>query len=67
MKLVRYGNAGSELPGILDQEGNIRSLAAHVKDIDGPSLSTDALQKIRDIDPGTLPLVEGTPKIGSLY
>ncbi len=65
MKLLRYGPVGQEKPGILDQEGNIRDLSAHVKDINGIALDDAILNKLRDIDPKSLPLVEGSPRIGA--
>jgi ureidoglycolate lyase len=64
MKLLRYGPAGAERPGLLDANGDIRCLAAIVRDIDGFALSDAALAMVRDIDPGTLPKVEGSPRIG---
>ncbi|WP_116091689.1 fumarylacetoacetate hydrolase family protein [Sphingomonas crusticola] len=57
MKLLRYGPKGQEKPGLLDQAGRIRSLAAHVTDIDGALLAT-GLGQLREIDVETLPIVE---------
>jgi 2-keto-4-pentenoate hydratase/2-oxohepta-3-ene-1,7-dioic acid hydratase in catechol pathway len=62
MKLLRYGPQGQEKPGLLDAKGQIRDLSAHVADIGGAAL-TD-LDHLRAIDPESLPLVEGTPRIG---
>ena len=56
MKLLRYGAKGQEKPGILDADGNIRSLAGIVKDIDGGVLAD--LSAIRAADIATLPVVE---------
>lgn len=64
MKLLRYGQAGQEKPGLLDSDGNIRALDGVVADIDGDALSPEGLDRIRRIDPATLPLVEGDPRIG---
>lgn len=64
MKLVRYGAAGSEKPGILDDYNNLRDLSAHVEDITGATLSTESLERLRALDPAKLPLVEGEPRIG---
>ena len=64
MKLVRYGDAGAEKPGLVDGDGNIRDLSAHVSDIAGDALSDESFAKLRNIDPSTLPLVEGTPRFG---
>ncbi|WP_343560615.1 fumarylacetoacetate hydrolase family protein [Kiloniella sp. b19] len=65
MKLLRYGPAGQEKPGLLDNDGNIRDLSAHLADIDGPALEEDSLNKLKALDPQSLPLVEGTPRLGS--
>ena len=64
MKLVRYGLRGQEKPGMLDAAGRLRDLSAHVADIAGEALSPVALDKLRAIDPESLPLVEGEPRIG---
>ena len=65
MKLLRYGPVGQEKPGILDADGRIRDLSAHVADIDGAALTPEGLAKIAAIDVGSLPLVEGEPRIGA--
>lgn len=62
MKLLRYGPAGAEKPGILDTAGRIRDLSDHVADIAGPLLAN--LSPLRALDPQALPLVEGNPRIG---
>jgi len=59
MKLLRYGPRGAEKPGILDAEGRIRDLTGLV-----PDLTVDVIERIRAIDPATLPLVEGNPRLG---
>ncbi len=64
MKLLRYGPPGQEKPGMLDAEGRIRDLSAHVDDIAGAALLPDGLDRLRAIDPATLPLVEGNPRLG---
>jgi ureidoglycolate lyase len=64
MKLLRYGPAGAEKPGMLDQDGAIRCLAGVVRDIDGFALSPASLKMLAGIDPMTLPRVEGNPRIG---
>ncbi len=62
MKLLRYGPQGQEKPGLLDAKGQIRDLSAHVADVGGAAL-TD-LDRLRALDPESLPLVQGTPRIG---
>ena len=64
MKLLRYGPAGAEKPGVLDRDGAIRCLAGVVRDIDGFALSQASLRMLAGIDPMTLPRVEGNPRIG---
>lgn len=64
MKLLRYGEAGAERPGLLDAEGTIRDLSGHVPDIGGPALDPDSLAALGRLDPGSLPAVPGTPRIG---
>ena len=47
MKLVRFGEAGKERPGVLDKDGHVRDLSAHVKDISGDVLSDDGSEADR--------------------
>ncbi|MCI1006996.1 ureidoglycolate lyase [Herbaspirillum sp. C7C8] len=65
MKLLRYGPVGQEKPGILDQSGKIRDLSAHLKDVNGAVLDDASLEKIRQLDINSLPVVEGSPRIGA--
>ena len=65
MKLLRYGNAGSEKPGILDADGNIRDLSQHVGDIAGAALTPEGLAKIAALDVNSLPMVDGNPRLGA--
>ena len=64
MKLLRFGAKGQEQPGLLDRDGNVRSLAGIVKDIAGETLSPASLERLRTVDVSTLPLVEGRPRLG---
>ena len=64
MKLLRYGDRGSEKPGMLDAHGTIRDLSAHVSDIDGSILGADSLAKLAAIDASSLPSVGGAPRVG---
>jgi 2-keto-4-pentenoate hydratase/2-oxohepta-3-ene-1,7-dioic acid hydratase in catechol pathway len=64
MKLLRYGEAGRERPGVLDSAGRIRDLSGHVPDIAGSALSPDSLATLASIDLESLPLVQGNPRIG---
>ncbi|NCO22151.1 MAG: fumarylacetoacetate hydrolase family protein [Rhodobacterales bacterium] len=64
MKLVRYGASGAEAPGLIDADGVLRDLSGHVADISGEALSDAGLEKIRALDPATLEVVAGSPRIG---
>ncbi|MGH7038862.1 MAG: fumarylacetoacetate hydrolase family protein [Stellaceae bacterium] len=64
MKLLRYGPAGQEKPGLLDRDGKIRDLSGTVRDIDGEALAPAALDRLRRLDPLSLPLVPGNPRLG---
>ena len=64
MKLLRYGDAGAEKPGMLDADGTLRDLSGVVDDIAGDVLSDEGLAKLRAIDPASLPKVEGNPRLG---
>jgi len=65
MKLLRYGEKGQERPALLDNDGQLRDLSAVVADIAGQTLSPESIARLQDIDPSTLPLVEGSPRIGA--
>ncbi|MEJ6397470.1 fumarylacetoacetate hydrolase family protein [Yoonia sp. 208BN28-4] len=65
MKLVRYGEAGQEKPGMIDASGALRDLTGHVGDINGTALGDDVLDRLRAIDPDTLPEVAGNPRLGA--
>jgi 2,4-didehydro-3-deoxy-L-rhamnonate hydrolase len=65
MKLVRVGAPGAEKPGLVDAQGAVRDLSAHIKDITGDTLSPASLDKLRVIDPGSLPLAPKGARFGS--
>lgn len=64
IKLVRYGAAGDERPGIIDAQGQIRDLSAHIDDITPATLSDAALEEIAQIPLSELPVVQGNPRLG---
>ena len=64
MKLCRVGEAGNERPAMIDAEGGIRDLSGHVGDIDSGAISSDALSRLAQIDPASLPLIEGPVRYG---
>ena len=63
MKLLRYGEIGAEKTGMLDAEGNVRDLSAHLPDLSGAALAT--LDELRGIDPAQLPLVAAPGRVGA--
>lgn len=65
MKLLRYGPAGKEKPGLLDDDGNVRDLSKVIADITPDVLSPKGLAAIRKRDPKRLPIVKGRPRIGA--
>ena len=65
MKLLRYGPAGAEKPGVLDASGAIRDLSGVVRDIDGFALSDASLKMLAGLDLASLPKVDGNPRIGA--
>jgi 2-keto-4-pentenoate hydratase/2-oxohepta-3-ene-1,7-dioic acid hydratase in catechol pathway len=64
MKLLRYGPAGQEKPGLVDHGGTIRDLSGIVGDLDGAALAPAVLDRLRRTDPATLPPVAGNPRLG---
>ena len=65
MKLVRYGDAGREKPGMLDARGVLRDLSQIVDDIAGDALTNESLDRLRGLDPDALLKVAGTPRLGA--
>jgi len=65
MKLVRYGPAGKEKPGLIDADGKLRDLSKKIKDIDGSTLAPAVLATLKKLDTKKLPLVKGKPRLGS--
>ncbi|MDG2393182.1 MAG: fumarylacetoacetate hydrolase family protein [Thalassotalea sp.] len=66
MKLLRVGDLGQEKPAILDSEGVIRDLSAHVADIDGDFFAQDNQQKIADLDLNSLPILDSNLRKGAI-
>ena len=64
MKLVRFGDAGQEQPGLIDSNGAVRDLSDVVKDLTPDTLGIQQLQKLKDIDPQSLPLVPAGVRMG---
>jgi 2-keto-4-pentenoate hydratase/2-oxohepta-3-ene-1,7-dioic acid hydratase in catechol pathway len=64
MKLLRYGPRGKEKPGLLDSDGNIRSLEGQIDDLAGDALSDASMDKLRRLDAKKLPRVDAGVRIG---
>jgi 2-keto-4-pentenoate hydratase/2-oxohepta-3-ene-1,7-dioic acid hydratase in catechol pathway len=67
MKLLRYGPAGFEKPGLLDSSGAIRDLSGVVDHVTSEHLSDKGLAKLAKIKPESLPKVDGSPRLGVPY
>jgi len=64
VKLVRYGRAGAEKPGVLDAGGTLRDLSHVVEDITPEILSPAGLKRLRAVKVDRLPVVRGRPRLG---
>jgi 2,4-didehydro-3-deoxy-L-rhamnonate hydrolase len=64
MKLVRFGPAGQEKPGLVDADGQIRDLSTHVRDLAGDELSAQSLARLRGLDPASLPAAPAGTRLG---
>jgi 2-keto-4-pentenoate hydratase/2-oxohepta-3-ene-1,7-dioic acid hydratase in catechol pathway len=64
MKLARFGAPGSEKPGLIDAEGQLRDLSGHLSDITNSHLSDEALARIASIEPKSLQVIEGKVRFG---
>jgi 2-keto-4-pentenoate hydratase/2-oxohepta-3-ene-1,7-dioic acid hydratase in catechol pathway len=65
MKLLRYGEKGQERPALLDADGRLRDLSAHISDVAGDVLLPQNLARLQELDPASLPLVPGNPRLGA--
>ena len=64
MKLIRYGAKGKELPGIIDNDGKLRSLAGLVNEESEQFFSDKGLAELGRMNLSKLPLVPGKPRFG---
>ncbi|MDR7151369.1 2,4-diketo-3-deoxy-L-fuconate hydrolase [Hydrogenophaga palleronii] len=62
MKLLRYGPARQEKPGLLDAQGRVRDLSGVIADVAGAALLPESLARLRSLNIDSLPLVAGTPQ-----
>jgi 2-keto-4-pentenoate hydratase/2-oxohepta-3-ene-1,7-dioic acid hydratase in catechol pathway len=67
MKLLRYGPVGSEKPGCLDRDGNLRDLAGVLTDITALTLEPGRLESLRAVDLSSLPIVDAPERLGTPY
>ena len=61
MKFLRYGPAGQEKPGLIDDDGKIRDLSAVIPDLAGSSLLPETMERLMALDINSLPIVQGAP------
>jgi 2,4-diketo-3-deoxy-L-fuconate hydrolase len=64
MKLCRYGIPGRERPGLVDGQGRIRDLSAHIRDIGPNEISASGIADLMKLNVSDLPLIDGTPRLG---
>ena len=65
MKLLRYGPVGAERPAVIDKDGHVRDLSAHIHDVTPEVLSEEGLAAIAALDPAFLPIVDfSTVRLG---
>jgi len=64
MKLCRVGTPGQERPALVDADGILRDLSAHIRDLDAVAISPEGLERLRVIDPASLPQISGEPRYG---
>jgi 2-keto-4-pentenoate hydratase/2-oxohepta-3-ene-1,7-dioic acid hydratase in catechol pathway len=63
MKLMRYGAKGAEKPALVDDQGQVRDLSGVLADITAHTLTPKGLDRLRALDPSTLPLVDKPGRI----
>ncbi len=64
MKLVRYGRPGQEKPGLIDAQGQLRSLVGVIEDVSPQNLSDTMIRRLSKIDTNKLPVVRGKQRMG---
>jgi len=64
VKLLRYGAAGEEKPGLLDDGGRLRDLSDRISDFSPETLAPERLHALTELDASTLPQVDGSPRLG---
>jgi 2-keto-4-pentenoate hydratase/2-oxohepta-3-ene-1,7-dioic acid hydratase in catechol pathway len=64
MKLVRFGEAGRERPGLIDADGALRDLSSVLPELDGAALAPASLARLRALDPTVLPALPSGTRLG---
>lgn len=64
MKLVRFGQKGSEKPGLLDDTHGLRDLSGQISDLAGEALHPKSIEKLKGLDPSSLPEVDVNTRLG---
>lgn len=64
MKLVRFGEAGAERPGLIDGDGGLRDLSGEIDEVTPAVLAPASMARLAGLDAAALPLVEGAPRLG---
>ncbi|EKF42137.1 fumarylacetoacetate hydrolase [Nitratireductor indicus C115] len=64
MKLVRFGAAGAEKPGLIDGDGDLRDLSNHIADIAGETLSPEGLAALAALNASSLPRIAEKQRLG---
>ncbi len=65
MKLLRIGEKGREKPAALDNNGKIRDISSHIKDLNPSALNFETISKIQNIDLSSLPEISSSGRIGA--
>ena len=65
MKLCRIGKIGKEKPAVLDNDGKIRDISSHVKDLNPNHLNFNTISKLQSADLSSLPELSSSERIGS--
>ena len=65
MRLVRYGEPGSEKPGLIDAENHLRDLSNEIEDLAGDQLTRHGMSKLAELDPKSLPKIDPSQRLGS--
>tara|TARA_B100000579_G_scaffold57528_1_gene41108 strand:- start:63 stop:905 length:843 start_codon:yes stop_codon:yes gene_type:complete len=65
MKLLRVGEKGREKPAALDNNGKIRDISSHIKDLSPSALNFETISKIQNLDLSSLPEISSSERLGA--